>query len=222
VIAGISGLFVFANMVSAGVISVANPSFEDPVVSGPAWSTDTATGWQTNSGQSGVLNPTAGGFGGAAPDGNQVGWTFQNASLIQDVGAVITAGETYTLTVDVGARSDGVAFGNYQLYLGYGGHDLATTTIFGSVDTPVTPAAGTYSLVSVSGVAPAGTTGQHLLIFLDGNTIVTGQAGSDLFDKVSLTTGTVPEPGSLTILLGLACFGGTPWLKKRNKKVVSV
>jgi hypothetical protein len=51
---------------------------------------------------------------------------------------------------------------------------------------------------------------------------VTGQAGSDLFDKVSLTTGTVPEPGSLTILLGLACFGGTPWLKKRNKKVVSV
>lgn len=222
VIAGISGLFVFATTASAGVVTVVNASFEDPVVSGPSWITDTATGWQTNPGQSGVLNPTAGGFGGAAPDGIQVGWTLGNASLIQDVGAVIAAGQTYTLSVDVGARSDGVAFGNYQLILGYGGHDLATTTIFGFIDTPVTPAAGTYALASVSGLAPAGTSGLHLLIFLDGNTIVTGQAGSDLFDKVSLTASSVPEPGSLTLLLGLglASFGGTAWLKRRNTKIV--
>lgn len=197
-------------------VTIVNSSFESGVVSSP-WYSNSATGW-TIVGTGGVLNPVSGGFGGAAPDGRQVGWTDGNSSLIKDVGPV-SSDMNYFLSLFVGARTD-VAFGNqYQVILGYGGHDLATTHVMGTLDSPVIPAAGTYAHLDLEAYAPIGASGE-LLIILRGEKSSTGQSASQLWDDIHLSFSAVrplyhvPEISSFV----LAVIGGMGLVAGRRLK----
>ena len=88
------------------------------------------TGWQVG-GVGGVYVPgQIPGTYGPAPSGSQIAYTGPGSGSVisQDVGPV-TPGGIYTLSVEVGQRLDFPLF-DYRLLLGFGGHDLATTTVF--------------------------------------------------------------------------------------------
>ena len=202
---GIAALFGFAATASA--LPVANPSFESPIVA-PGGSSTTITGWTNGSPGGGVLGPDPTEF--TAPNGSQVAFTGpgNGAIIYQDTGIPVTAGATYTLSAELGqlAQADPPLY-EYRLLIGYGGHDLATTTVFtpsGYISNGgILP--GTFALVSNTGTAPAGASGD-LLIFLEGgNFSPLGVSGRALWDSVTLSVATIPEPGSLALLsAGLA------------------
>jgi hypothetical protein len=97
----------------------------------------------------------------------------------------------------VGQRLDFLLF-DYRLLLGFGGHDVATTTVFADASNPAgTPAPGTYSLATVTGVAPKGASSDVLVFLSGGNSGAFGTSGQAGWDSVSLF---IPEPFSATIL----------------------
>jgi hypothetical protein len=221
---GIAALLGFAATASA--LPVANPSFESPVVA-PGGSSTTITGWTNGSPGGGVLGPDPTEF--TAPSGSQVAFTGpgNGAIIYQDTGIPVTAGATYTLSAELGqlAKADPPLY-DYRLLIGYGGHDLTTTNVFtpsgyttnGGIAGPILP--GTFALVSNTGTAPAGASGD-LLIFLDGgNANSFGVSGEALWDSVTLSVATVPEPGSLALLsVGLAGLAVTRRRRKPARKV---
>jgi hypothetical protein len=197
--ASLAGGLALAAGAEAGAVAVVNSGFESPAVAlvnaGPI------TGWQIG-GNGGVMNTANGVF--TAPSGSQVGYAGSNYGILfQDVGAVV-AGATYTLSVDVGVAT-GLPVNDYRLLLGVwgpGGHDLATATIFAAAFDPVAITPGTFSLVSLTGVAP--NMNGDLVIFLENSnafTIAT-QTG---WDNVSLTS-SAPEPATWALML--MGFGG--------------
>ena len=68
--------------------------------------------------------------------GSQIAYTGpgNGSVIIQDVGPVIPGG-IYTLSVEVGQRLDFPLL-DYNLMLGFGGHDLVTTTRFATASQP--------------------------------------------------------------------------------------
>jgi hypothetical protein len=170
------------------------------------------TGWQVG-GVGGVFVPgQIPGTYGPAPSGSQIAYTGPGSGSVisQDVGPVIPGG-IYTLSVEVGQRLDFPLF-DYRLLLGFGGHDLATTTVFADASNPAgTPAPGTYSLARVTGVAPAGASGNVLVFLSGGNSGAFGTSGQAGWDSVSLF---IPEPFSATIL-ATGLFGLTLVRRRR-------
>ena len=202
--------FAAASSNAATMITILNHSFEDA----------TNTSWQIESNGSTAIKTTSGVIASAAhdtpPDGSDTinhsnGQSSHQA--YQVLGATLTANTTYTLTVDVGDRTD-LDPGGPVLRLGtgttYGANLLAGTVV--SDTTPVNGAGAsdgweTWITTFTTGATPTGL-GDALRVELRND--ATTQA---LFDNVRLDASPVPEP-STTALLGL---GGLALILRRRK-----
>lgn len=179
-----------ASPVSAGLIPVVNPSFEDPLLNDGSWVAG-AAGWDHSA--AGAFNPTAVHFTGAVPDGQNTGF-INSGYLRQTLLTVLQPGE-YTLQVDVGNRLDS-GFPGYRIELLAGGSVLAQD------NSSLTPALGTFQTSTISYTAAANDAhlGAALQIRLSSAGVQTN------FDDVRLDFQPVPEP-STAVLMGLGALG---------------
>jgi hypothetical protein len=201
--------------VKAALLTVANNSFETPVITNPQGSIS-ATGpfgdWTFAGGMNqGFINPGVGesntpgfwyGPSPTLPNGNQVAWS-NGGTISQTLTATLQTNTKYTLGVHVGRRQN-VAFAGYNIEL------LAGNTVLAS-DNSVTPAAGSFGYVTVdytSGISV--TPGQALQIRLTSNGIQTN------FDNITLDAASIPEPSAILGLLGFGLLGIASKLRQKQ------
>ena len=192
---------IVASTAKATSLTIDNPSFESPAEGSPGgYSTDVVTGWTVTGGPlaAGVLWPPVGSFNGPVPDGNQVLW-LTAGSVSQTLSSVLTAGDTYTLDVDVGIRN-GYTFSPSTVAL------LAGSTTLVAGGSSLDPGVGNFATLTLTYAAAAGNAylGEPL-------TIEISNAGGQMsFDDVRLdaSDSSVPVPPSVLLLapglLGLA------------------
>lgn len=178
---------------SADSIAITNASFEtvDPLTltqTAPgigSWNNGPISGWTITGGNAGSWQPGPGAFT-SVPDGKTV--VFSNgATISQTLNATLSPYTTYTLSVDVGQRLEGLA-SNYTISL------LAGNMLLNALS-------GSNSLI------PLGTFQDEFFGFTTGATVPSGDLSISLFsagaqtafDNVRLTA-TVPEPASLALL----------------------
>ncbi len=179
----------------ADTIAVTNPSFEmvDPLSltqTAPGygiWNNGPISGWTISGGGAGSWQPGPAAFT-SVPDGKTVAYS-NGATLSQTLNASLSPDTTYTLSVDVGHRLDGLAT-NYTIEL------LAGSMLLNS-------------LGGSNGVITPGTFQNEFFGFTTGTSIpstdpltielISAGAQTD-FDNVRLTASPVPEPGTLALL----------------------
>ena len=200
--------------VKAALLTVANNSFEAPIItaqSGSVVATGLVGGWTFAGGAQGFFNPSLGetfspGFGygpsPVLPNGNQVAWS-NGGTISQILSATLQTNTVYTLGVHVGRRQT-VPFAGYNIQLYAGGNLLASNS-------SVIPAAGTFAPVTVSytsgiSVAP----GQALGIRLTSNGVQTN------FDNITLDAASIPEPSAILGLLGFGLLGIASKLRQKQ------
>jgi hypothetical protein len=180
----------------ADVVPVNNPSFEMTSalnLSGPTygkWNKGPITSW-TLTGEGGSWQPdtVAARSYSSVPAGMTVAYS-NGGTIYQDLSASLLSNTTYTLSVDVGHRLDGLET-NYTLAIYAGGNLLIKSADTSNGAIPIgTFADETVTFTSGANVAP----GQKLRIVLTS----TGQQTD--FDDVSLTASAIPEPASLSLL----------------------
>jgi len=208
--------------VKAASLTVANNSFENPVISnttGSIGSSGTAVlgGWTFDSGvnSGGFANPTIGqtdlpgGWYGSPANlptgaGNQIAWS-NGGTISQTLSATLQANTRYTLGAYVGRRASNPGFAGYNIEL------LAGNTVLAS-NNSVTPVAGSFVYVPVSyttgGSDPL--LGQALRIRLTSLGI---QAN---FDLITLDTASIPEPSAILGLLGFGLLGIASKLQQKQ------
>jgi hypothetical protein len=203
--------------VKAALLTVANNSFETPVVTAPSVSIS-ATGlsgdWTFAGGPQGFFNPSLGetfnpGFGygpsPVLPEGNQVA-DSHGGTISQTLTATLQTNTKYTLGVYVGRRQN-VAFAGYNIEL------LAGNTVLASKNS-VTPDPGSFEYVTVdytSGISV--TPGQALEIRL---TSLSGFQGQTNFDNITLDAASIPEPSAILGLLGFGLLGIASKLRQKQ------
>jgi hypothetical protein len=209
--------------VKAALLTVANNSFETPVVTAPSGSigssgTAVLGGWTFDSGvnSGGFANPTIGqtnlpgGWYGSPANlptgaGNQIAWS-NGGTISQTLSATLQANTVYTLDVYVGRRQN-VAFAGYNIELYAGGNLLASNN-------SVTPAEGTFAPVTVSYTSGISVTpGQALEIRL---TSLTGLNAQTNFDLITLDAASIPEPSAILGLLGFGLLGIASKLRQKQ------
>jgi hypothetical protein len=176
----------------ADVISVKNASFEmtsSLIACGPGcfYNLGPIPDWTTaGTGNAGSWHPTS---AYPAPDGKFIAYS-NGGTIYQDLSTSLLSNTTYTLSVDVGHRLDGLET-NYSLAIYAGGNLLIK-----SADTS-------------NGAIPIGTFADETVTFTSGTSVTPGQklrivltsAGAQAdFDDVSLTASAIPEPASLSLL----------------------
>jgi hypothetical protein len=201
--------------VKAALLTVANNSFEDPVITNTTGintvSSGTTNNWTFAGGAQGFINPGLGetsnsgfwyGPSPVLPDGNQVAWS-NGGTISQTLSATLQANTKYTLGVHVGRREN-VAFAGYNIEL------LAGNTVLVS-NNSVTPAPGSFQYVTfdyTSGISV--TPGQALQIRL---TSLGTQAN---FDNITLDAASIPEPSAILGLLGFGLLGIASKLRQKQ------
>jgi len=194
--------FLAATIVPSGVtnLTIQNPSFELPVIA-PGYDAGGATNWTANGGPTYLIHAPAATISSAMPDGTQ-SLDVANSCAYQAIGVNYEANKTYTLTIQVGKRSDNSGASNYEVYLG-----ASTTqgwtgpgTIWGpsvvfakggtnpswssavSGSSLAIPAADSWGQLTVTGTTPAsgGVVGQPVVIWIATDAQL-------LFDNVKLT-----------------------------------
>jgi hypothetical protein len=218
----------------AASIAIINPSFEaDTLACAPGCSTtNSITGWTGSSPGSsgfayGVYKPGTVSYAGGVPNGVNVAYLLEDGpsvSIAQTLTANLLANDTYTLTFDVGLRSDtgvfapGLGCYGFNILLEAGGNVLNSFlnshgTSCGLVST------GSFTQLSViytSGAAPVGL-GSPLQIVLTANGSGSAfEPGEIDFDQIALSDSTVapvgpvsnaPEPEAFGVTLaGLLCL----------------
>ncbi|HEY1684326.1 MAG TPA: VPLPA-CTERM sorting domain-containing protein [Tepidisphaeraceae bacterium] len=224
----VAGVFALGSGAQAASVTINNPSFEAPVAitgsNGTTVVSDGATydygptaiaGW-TGTDSTGVFNPngdtnyyTSAGLGEI--DGFQVAYSNGNA-ITQTLSATLAANTTYTLSLEVGDRSD---INNTGTTFSWGLYDSTTSTLLAGA-TNVTeadafggsalPLKGTFVDVTDSYTNGSAGVGDALEIVLSASNPQYN------FDNVQLDGSSVPLPASawsgLALLGGLATFGG--------------
>ena len=208
---------LFSSTASAVPITVVNPSFEidNP---GPGGASSGPTfGWsgvghldRTAAPFNTVIDPTPDGA-----DAERLGWS-NGGSPTQVLSALLAANTIYTLTVDIGDRTD-LAFAGAQLRLGTGavvGSNLLPAVVV--ANTTPTNGAGpndgwqTWQSTFTTGAAPVNL-GQPLRIELfNPGTIQT------LYDNVRLDATAVPEPA--TSILCAFAVGAVLCKRRRTRR----
>ncbi|MFM7909208.1 MAG: PEP-CTERM exosortase interaction domain protein, partial [Microcystis sp.] len=198
--------------VKAALLTVANNSFENPVITAPSGFTTVSSGtsnnWTFTGGSNqGFANPTIGQNAGNSwygpspspgiiPDGNQIAWS-NGGTISQKLSATLQTNTIYTLTAYVGNRL-GLNFPGYNIQL-YAGDDLLAS------NNGVTPADGTFAPVTVSYTSGISVTpGQALEIRL---TSLSGVIAQTNFDNITLDAASIPEPSAILGLLGFGLLG---------------
>ena len=172
---------------------IVNAGFEDPVLADgdypfatPGWTKINDPG-----GSTGTWNPDATGdiwygYGGNAPEGDNVAWVYpdpnQESGLAQVLTETFAADTTYTLTVQVGNNS-------YYDWLGYKVQLLAGGTVIAEDDSGIEPADDDFALSTVPYTYDAGDAalvGQPLEIRLLAASVDGLEVDTD-FDDVVLT-----------------------------------
>jgi len=187
-------------------ITIQNASFEMknnlniPCGTGCAYNTGPIPDWTTTGGQQGSWQPSSAYFSSPVPDGSLVAYS-NGGTISQTLSDSLLANTLYTLSVALGNRFDVIS------------NNLATTYL-------IQLFAGNTLLNSITGSNALITPGTFMDVsfnYLSGATLPSGNLSIVLssvgpqsdFDNVRLTTTSVAEPGSLTLLaagLGLALF----------------
>ena len=179
-------------------ITVDNSSFESDLFGLNGWNINVAD-WDDPGNNSGAWRPN--GQFSSIPDGVNVAWARQLAVISQVLGDNLAAGKTYSLSVEVGSRSDG-SFGGSAFSVGLyaGGNLLAENT------TAIVAGSGSFANRSVvfTPLATDPNLGQTLEIRLAS---ATGSSAQIAFDDVKLDCIGVPEAGSTLLLLGCSLLG---------------
>ena len=224
-------LFVLSASAVAAVIPIDNPGFENPVLGYDDWNysmDNQGWGYHDNYGDQGSWNVTMADYPGEAPEGQNIGWTRPSewvdggfAQVLTDPGATLSAGMTYTLTVEVGNPLT-YGWGGYEVQLLAGGtpHTPGTGgdytgpvtggTLLAEDNNLLTIAAGTFETSTVTctyNPVHSGLLGEPLQIRL----LALAASEEVHFDNVTL--GAVPEPATV-LLLGL---GGLMLRRKKPK-----
>ena len=209
-----AALFALSASAGAGLITIDNPGFENPVLVEDDWTWLYVPGWTQVGGDGpGVWNTTSSDFDPViAPEGQNVLYTENGtAGTANGVAQVLTdtfaANTDYTLTAKVG-NSWAYYYAGYSVQLLAGGVVIAedNNTLWPDYmlwDTSTVPYA--YK------VADQGLVGQPLEIRLLNLGLDMDQYGGDVvgveFDDVSLTATPIPAPAALTLaLLGLGAL----------------
>ena len=198
-------------------ITIINPSFEIDNPGPGGVSSGPTVGWSGI----GHLDRTAGSFNTVieptpdSADAERLGWS-NGGTPTQLLSALLAANTTYTLTVDVGDRTD-LNFAGTTLNLGTGpgvGNNLLTAVVIANTTPNNTAAAGdgwqTWQSTFTTGAAPVNL-GQPLRIDLAN---VSGI--QTLFDNVRLDATTVPEPA--TSILSAIVFGAVVCKRRRTRR----
>lgn len=202
---------------AATMITVLNASFEDTAANDGSAVSDTVVSW-TGTGSFGTqdFNTSVNTSNlPVATDGEQHAYTNGTnnglGTLSQVTGHTIVAGETYTLTVDVGQVH---AFSGSEARIWLFGNTGGVGTNFAENAGIVANNQGGYLVnQTVTFTAGAGEAGQSLGIAISGGTNTTQGVRQVLFDNVRLEFDVVPEPSSAA-LLGL---GGLALIFRRRK-----
>jgi len=218
----------------AGDITVQNASFEDPTQGANQFTAFGAISLWSSSGPAagyngiGVWHPASPTyFSVPVPDGKQIGYIGDGTaagvgqSIAQQTTGTVVAGTTYTLSAYFGNRNDGfTGLASLQLYAGgsvldgtvTGGTQIASVLVDGTAI-----AKGHFALFDASFTAGTAFAGELLSVkIVDAGG--TGTAGNQIdFDKVRLTTSTVPEAGTLISLVGLVAGGGLVAFRRKRR-----
>ena len=207
VVALIVGVFLLGTA-HADNIAINNPSFESPVQVAGVYNEGSVDGWTLKGNDGGVWYPVTGSyFTGPVPDGNQILY-LDGGSVSQTLSSVLTGGDTYTLSIDVGHRSDGSWSSDYTIALLAGSITLVSG---GGFD----PGAGLWGAYTLSYTATAGSPslGQSLAVELSLN------SGSQTdFDNVTLSAAAAPVPLPSAFLLFGPGLVGLAAIRRRFKK----
>ena len=212
-----AAVVLVAGSAQAATVVVANAKFETLPAGGlnntlpsnlccGTYSVAPIPGWKTAAGQtSGQFDPTYSPgdvFNAPPPGGGLVAFT-NGGPISQIVSATAKAGDTYTLTTDVGLwnQSYEPSYTSGTVTLDVGGHSITAT------GTP--PTSGGWSIYTATYTAVAGDAGGPIEIVLDN----AGPQGD--FANVQLSA--VPEPATWAMMLfGVGMIGAGMRLARRK------
>ena len=219
IVIGTALAVVLAGSAQAALLTVANPSFEQPVAtSGGSWvDTGVISGWGKLSAEpwAGVAHCqnrlTAGTplYASGGPAGNQCAFVYLTTSppagFVQSLTDVLTADWTYTLTVAVGRRGTAETAGQYKIELLAGGNPVAQAT---GVATWTTDS---WQDVVANITVPGGHAEINNALGVRLSHIGSGSTYAD-FDNVRLDA--VPEPGGVLLVVA----GAASLIRRRRRR----